>query len=245
MSIGEDLAEARRRAGLSVTEVSQRTRIREAIVRGIERDDYAGCGGDFYARGFIRAIARVVGADSGPLIRDYDAAHRAPQAVPTAELLGPVAPLRLRERRRLNWTAVLALALVIALGLAAYLLISAPGQVTTAPGHAHRASLHRRPSAAPSAPAAAPAQARYAHEVVVKLTATQDCWVEFTTPAGGYQSQSYVVAGMSKSWIFRRAVDMRLGNPGGIELLVDGKNPLPAGVNRPITLSLRLHGNPG
>ncbi len=73
MSIGEALGHARREAGLSVTEVSRRTRIREAIIVGIERDDYTACGGDFYARGHIRAIAHVVGTDSRPLIEEYDA----------------------------------------------------------------------------------------------------------------------------------------------------------------------------
>lgn len=81
MSIGEDLAAARRRAGLTVTQVSQRTCIRETIICGIERDDYCACGGDFYARGHIRAIARVVGADPGPLIAEYDATHRAPEPI--------------------------------------------------------------------------------------------------------------------------------------------------------------------
>ena len=60
MSIGEALAEARGQAGLTVAEVSQRTRIRETIIRGIEHDDYSACGGDFYARGNIRSIANVV-----------------------------------------------------------------------------------------------------------------------------------------------------------------------------------------
>lgn len=78
MPIGEALAEARRRAGLTVTQVSQRTRIRETIIRGIESDDYSACGGDFYARGHIRSIARVVGADPGPLIREFDSTRRAP-----------------------------------------------------------------------------------------------------------------------------------------------------------------------
>ncbi len=78
MSIGEDLAEARRRAGLTVTQVSQHTCIRETIIRGIEHGDYCACGGDFYTRGHIRAIARVVGADPGPLIAEYDAGHHAP-----------------------------------------------------------------------------------------------------------------------------------------------------------------------
>ena len=57
VSIGATLASARRHAGLTVAEVSQRTRVRENIIQGIEQDDYAACGGDFYARGHIRAIA--------------------------------------------------------------------------------------------------------------------------------------------------------------------------------------------
>ena len=51
MSIGDALAQARSQAGLTITQVSQRTCIRETIIRGIERDDFSACGGDFYARG--------------------------------------------------------------------------------------------------------------------------------------------------------------------------------------------------
>lgn len=79
MDIGGALAEARTEAGLTVTQVSERTRIRETIIRGIERDDYSACGGDYYARGHIRAIARVVGTDPVPLIEEYDAAHMPPE----------------------------------------------------------------------------------------------------------------------------------------------------------------------
>lgn len=78
MAIGGALAEARHRASLSVAQVSERTRIREPIIRGIEDDDYTACGGDFYARGHIRAIAEVMRIDSAPLIREYDRVHRAP-----------------------------------------------------------------------------------------------------------------------------------------------------------------------
>ena len=86
MPIGETLAQARHQAGLTVAEVSQQTRIRETIIRKIEDDDYAECGGDFYARGHIRAIAKVVGADPEPLIQEYDGRHRAPGAVGTVSL---------------------------------------------------------------------------------------------------------------------------------------------------------------
>jgi hypothetical protein len=84
--IGETLAQARHQADLTVAEVSQQTRIRETIIRKIEEDDYAECGGDFYARGHIRAIAKVVGADPEPLIQEYDARHRAPGAAGTVSL---------------------------------------------------------------------------------------------------------------------------------------------------------------
>jgi hypothetical protein len=72
VSIGEVLAAARLEAGMTVSDVSDRTRITRTIITAIEVDDYAGCGGDFYARGHIRSIARAVGADPGPLIREYD-----------------------------------------------------------------------------------------------------------------------------------------------------------------------------
>ena len=78
VSIGEVLAAARGQAGLTVTQVSQRTRIRETIIRGIEDDDFSACGGDFYARGHIRAIARAAGVDGEPLVRQYDSSHRTP-----------------------------------------------------------------------------------------------------------------------------------------------------------------------
>ncbi len=72
MTIGNSIAQARREAGLTIAQVSGITRIRGTIISAIERDDFAPCGGDFYARGHIRAIARVVGLDSRPLIEEYD-----------------------------------------------------------------------------------------------------------------------------------------------------------------------------
>jgi len=250
MSIGESLAEARRRAGLRVDEVSRQTRVREPIIRGIERDDYSACGGDFYARGHIRLIARAVGADPEPLIREYDATVQSHEPVTVADLFGPVTPIRVREPQpRRPWTAALALVLVLVIGLAAYKLITGARHAPAAnPAAAIGAgsSAHHRGTHGTGHPAQTPAAASpYAHEVVVHLTASQDCWVRFTTPGGGYLTQAYVVAGTSKSWTFGYPVQMRLGNPGGISLTVNGRNPLPAGTTNPITLSLGLGGSIG
>jgi len=246
MSIGESLAAARRQAGLSISQVSQQTRIREAIIRDIERDDYSHCGGDFYARGHIRSIARAVGADPGPLIAEYDATRRASLPVTAAEAFRPLTPIKVREPRRRHWGAALGLALVVVVGLGAYHVIlstrHAPG-APAATGHARVATRHHAGHPRPhSAPKPTPVVAPYAHSVVIQLAATEDCWVEFTSPGGGYLFQAYVAGGTAQTWTFGYPVDMRLGNPGGISLTVDGKNPLPPGTADPITLSLGLGG---
>ena len=129
---------------------------------------------------------------------------------------------------------VLGLVLAAPLGFAAYHAVMGAHRAPGAPAGV-AAGLHRHVTP-PTAPGA------YARKVVVHLRAVEDCWVEFTTPGGGYLFQSYVTHGTAKRWVFRHAVDVRLGNPGGITLRVDGKNPLPPGTVEPITLRLRRHG---
>jgi hypothetical protein len=136
--VGEALAEARDRAGLTIAEVSQRTRIREAIIRGIEGDDYSACGGDFYARGNIRSIAKAVGADPEPLICEYDAVYRAPGVLSAVSLDELLAPAQTPGRRRMNWAAVLGLALLVALGFVGYkFLTSSPHAAGVRPAAAN------------------------------------------------------------------------------------------------------------
>jgi hypothetical protein len=58
-----------------VDELSERTKIRGTVIRCIEQDDYDACGGDVFVRGYVRALARAVGIDARPLIREYDMAR--------------------------------------------------------------------------------------------------------------------------------------------------------------------------
>ncbi len=94
--------------------------MRETIIRGIEDNDYAACGGDFYARGHIRAIAQAVGEDPLPLIDEFDSTFRSATEFTAAEAFQPVMPMRNRERRRVRWTAALAVIVLGVLGFASY-----------------------------------------------------------------------------------------------------------------------------
>jgi hypothetical protein len=137
VSIGEALLAARQRAGLTVSQVSGSTRIREVIIRGIERNDFSACGGDFYARGHIRAIAGAVGTDPRPLIEEYDSTRRI-QEIAAASVFAPVTPIKLRERRGINWTAVLSVLVLAALGFAGYLFLTGSGHQAKAGEHPPR-----------------------------------------------------------------------------------------------------------
>src|SRR6185436_127458 len=70
--IGLQLTAARQRLRLSIDQLADRTRIRPHVIEAIEIDDFAPCGGDFYARGHLRTLARVLGRDPGPLLEHFD-----------------------------------------------------------------------------------------------------------------------------------------------------------------------------
>ena len=244
MSIGESLADARRQAGLTVTQVSQQTRIRESIIRDIEQGDFAACGGDFYARGHIRSIAGAVGTDPAPLISEYDADHGPLGTLRASEVFEPSKPIKIRERRSPSMTMIVVVVLLAIIGYAAYRLVSShdhkPGQ---AAGAGVAATTSRQPSVRPSQSASpSPTQSATPTDVVIKIDATEECWVLLTKSSDGSQIFMGVVpAGQSMTWTEKQAVSLRLGNPGGIKLTVDGQQQALKTV-LPVTLSYSPQG---
>jgi hypothetical protein len=61
---------------------------------------------------------------------------------------------------------------------------------------------------------------------VIKLTATQDCWVGLTNAAGQQIYQGIIPAGQSMTWREQNPVSMVVGNPPGISLTVNGQPEL-------------------
>ncbi len=239
MSIGESLAEARRQAGLAVTQVSQQTRIREGIVRGIEQDDFSSCGGDFYARGHIRSIAGVVGTDPVPLISEYDAEHGPPGALRAADVFEPSTPIKIREPRSPRLRTIVVVLLLAVIGYSAYHLVSTHGAKhpsalgsTTSPP----AASTTQPSS--PAPTVSSSPTPVLSDVVINVATGQEaCWVLLTKASDG--SRIYMgtlLAGSSMTWTEQEAVNIRLGNPATVVLTVNGQRQ-PIKTIDPVTLS--------
>ncbi|MQY02825.1 helix-turn-helix domain-containing protein [Actinomadura macrotermitis] len=221
MSIGETLADERHRAGLTITQVSLRTRIRETVIRGIEHDDFTACGGDFYARGHIRSIARVVGVDPEPLVRAYDDAHGgAPQPLSAARAFEPERPVVFHERRTANWSAAMGLALVMLVAIGVVQLVAGDRgehhtaqQVAVAPP----ASPSARPSAAPTSPAPR-------KEVTLQVKARRGTWVNVRGDKGKQLFTGVIDKGGSKDWTAKKKITIVIGSGGGLRLTVNGKD---------------------
>ncbi|MEG3631148.1 helix-turn-helix domain-containing protein [Streptomyces poriticola] len=232
-SIGRALQQARIAAGLTVDDITSATRVRIAIVHAIEADDFAPCGGDVYARGHIRTLARAVRLDPAPLIEQYTAEHGGdPAPTPTAPLFEAE---RIRpERRGPNWTAAMVAAIVAVIGFVGFTMVrddDGGSQANVAEGATPATSESASPSAEPEKPAdpkpdptdsaiaAAPRD-----KVTVQVSATDGpSWISAKDHNGRLLFDGLLKQGETKTFQDNSKIDLVLGDAGAIQLYVNGK----------------------
>jgi len=231
VSIGETLASARERAGLSVDQVSEATRIRQTIISAIEHDDFRLCGGDFYARGHVRSIAQVVGADPAPLIAEFDASHddagqRSIEALQSETYA-------VKRHRGPNWTAAMAAVLVLVLGYGVFQLATRGGDGggTTPPQSQPQstvtASHSPRPTATPSSTPTGDGPVAVAPKkgVAVKVALVSGrSWISVRDKSGAQLYQGVLEQGTRKTFSDKKLVRLVLGNAGAVQLTVNGQD---------------------
>ncbi|MFJ5614288.1 helix-turn-helix domain-containing protein [Streptomyces sp. NPDC093221] len=252
-SVGHALAQARIAAGLSIDEVSTSTRVRVPIVQSIEQDDFSRCGGDVYARGHIRTLARAVGVDPEPLVDQYVAEHIGEEAP------APVAPLyeaqKIRsEPRRANWTAAMVAAIVAVVGFVGFTVFTggsggdktaanspSPSATTSAPAVTQSPQSNGAdPKTDPtdSAIAAAPPG-----KVTVKISAESGTsWVQASDGNGKQLFQKSLKKGESQTFTDDKKIKLVVGNAGAVKLFVNGKDLGAAGTDGQV---VRLTYTPG
>jgi len=221
-SIGSTLAEARRAAGLTVEQLSARTRIREPLIRAMERDDFSLCGGHFYARGHIRNIAKTVGLDPEAMVAAYEEAHggrAAPmEAVP---VFSATVPVKMRERRSAEWGTALGVALAVVIVFSVIRLMGGGGEQRVA---------EERPVQATAAARATEAAARDADAsrkrglVVVTVHARRPSHLRVQDAAGRRLFEGEIQAGTSSTWRARERVKLVIGDAGAVTLRVNGRD---------------------
>ncbi|MBX6382064.1 MAG: helix-turn-helix domain-containing protein [Microbispora sp.] len=221
MSVGSALAEARERAGLTVRQLSERTRIRETVIERFEHDDFSV--GDFYARGHLRTIAVDLGLDPDEIIRQYEQENAAGASPIRASAVfrGDVGE---RVRRMPSWTTAVAVALaIIAVVVIARMMGGSDekaGQTAaqlpvTAP---HEHARHEKGKDKTVGEALAPGT------VVMKVTTRKPSYISVKDAKGNAIFQGTLPQGKTTTYSAKDRMRVVIGDAGAVRLEVNGKD---------------------
>lgn len=176
--VGERLADERRKQGIDLTAIGERTRVPLRHLEAIEKSDFAALPGSTYALGFARSYARALGMDASAIGSDLrselsDSGHDG-HHTPT-QSYEPADPSRVPPRA-LAWSAA---------GIAALLLIGYLVWRSMAFDGAVPEDIPVARQAADAVPAAeAPATTAPDPSGDVVLTANDTVWVRIYDGAG-------------------------------------------------------------
>jgi cytoskeleton protein RodZ len=194
--VGSRLRAARVAAGLSLADISARTRIAERYLAAIEEGRFGDLASKTYVVGFARAHARTVGLDEKEIaaaIRGELAANDEPAPVPSVTL-EPGDPARV-PAPRVAWLAGLAALAVIVAGFVLWDSHYSP-QVSLPELLPEKVQSASAPKVVSGPKPPAPAPARPAGPVV--FTALDaDIWVKFYDASGKQLMQKQMALGES------------------------------------------------
>lgn len=268
MTIGAELRQAREQRGVSLRDLSERTKVRTSMLRAIEADDWQHLPGGLITRGFLKLYAREVGLDPDAIGARYMALMASAGSDGTGERPAAVGSDSARLDRtqdeasrftRRGIAAALAVLAVLATGYVALRPSAGPradteagGQSPPPTGPAIQAPQPRE-SAVPPAATAASAEtpvppspsppppgpgAAPAAVLRVDLEATAPCWVSATADG---QQVVYRLMDTGERLAVRGTNDvvLRIGIPANLRVSINGQPVRPfARPATPITLRI-------
>jgi cytoskeleton protein RodZ len=225
-ALGQRIRAAREARGLSLSDVAQQIRIRSVYLAAIEDESWSTIGAPVYIRGFLRTYTRFLGIDPEEAVAAFNKTQPAPPtSLPGRE--GPGAQTQpARRGSALIWiasaVAVLLIAFVTYNELTLRRAATAPSPAATGVAATGAPAPSATGGATPSATAAPRAAAGAAPARTLALTLSAPSWLRVTVD-GNVSMEGTFPAGTSKTFHGKNAL-VRIGNAGGVEIYVDGKD---------------------
>lgn len=241
LTLGTEIRDARERAGFSVAKIAEITRIRETLIKDIESDQFESCGGNAYARGHIRTIAKVLNLNADLLIEKF-AQTTGDFDRPMVDLLEENNVIKQRAPRpAISFKALASVAAgVVALLIAVPAVISLFPNETTSP-------------LAPSSQGLAPSTTEQNSQVVASATSgvslvvsgiTGKSWIGIQDASGTQIFSGSIKAGEVKSFSEDQFIHAIIGNAAAVSLNVNGQEiGTPGGVGEVVHLSFTPNGS--
>ena len=250
-TLGNYLRAARRKRRLSIERAAEETRIRQDFLMRMESDEF-----DFlaptYVRGFLKSYTRFLGLEVEPVMDEFD--RRYGLGRPDAQIVAEMRGTRKRGGMpRPNGAAAAVIAVALVLSVFAFIgLVTAPeGDKNDNKQTSARSAVQKRkpsPSATidplpePSFPEEAatgnvdPIALNDGIELEVVATA-EDCWVRVKAD-GVTAFEGTIPLGESETITATSDMEVRLGFPQGVDLLINGEDIQYEGGVDPVTFSL-------
>jgi cytoskeletal protein RodZ len=215
MSVGLRLKEVRKSAGLTIEQLSARTRIPASVIEDLERDNFSTCGGPTYARGHIRTIARVCGVGDTEILLAFES-QTIPLSKSIRDLLNDTsATPAMKERKPLSWKALSG----VAAGVFAFALVgvgilsSGNNSSTTITSPSSSSSNQESPVA------------KKIDGVEVKLKGVNGLsWVAVSDSTGTTLFSGRIRQGEERTYTDNQLLYVVIGNAGAINLTVNGED---------------------
>ncbi len=226
MSLGSMISKARLDARLSIEDLSASTNIRVPLLREMEANNFANCGGETYARGHIRNIAQRLGVDPQIFLTAFEDEHMQADRSMQDMLVETNAMKQPDEVRKVSWK-VLATISVAALGIAGLVQIivsNTSSPTLPAPIASATSTAVATTSATPKASPSEEATVSTGTGVEVVITAARaKSWLFVSDATGRTLFSGQISTGITKTFTSDATLNFKIGNAGGVDLVVNGK----------------------
>ncbi len=205
---------------MSLSDVAEQIRIRSLYLAAIEDENWNTIGAPVYVRGFLRTYARFLGLDPEEAVAAFNSTQPLPQTT-TAREPEPRGGVPPWAGAALLWGAATVAVLLIAFVVFTELTMPRRTGLPTAVASAAPVA------ASPTAPAVTPPPPNTPAPSVagaksLALVLSSPSWLRVTVD-GNVSMEGTFPAGTSKTFHGKNAL-VRIGNAGGVEIYVDGKD---------------------
>ena len=224
MTLGSMISKARIDARLSIEDLSAATNIRGALLRQIEANDFSQCGGETYARGHLRNIAQRLGVDPLIFLTVFEEEHMQADRSMQDLLVETNAMKQPEEVRKVSWKvlATISVASLFVVGLVQIIVSNTSSPEIPAPISSVTASPST--SATPEASPSGEATLSTGTGVEAVITASRaKSWLFVSDASGRTLFSGQISRGTTKTFSSDVSLNFKIGNAGGVDLVVNGK----------------------
>ena len=230
MTLGSLITQARKSAGLSIDDLSESTNIRGALLREIESNNFVNCGGETYARGHLRNIATKLGVDPQEFLTAFEDEQMHVDRSMKDLLVENSVMKKPEEARKVSWKvlATISVASLFVVGLGQIIISNTASVDIPEP----IASVSATPSESTPSESSEPTRTSSEQPTVstgtgvelIITAARAKSWLFVSDAAGRTLFSGQIARGTSKTFSTDVALNVKVGNAGGVDLTVNGKN---------------------